>query len=414
MLGRSRRARPTTLAAPTGLGDRLGVAPGPGPDAHARPPTDAAAADPNCILEDDMSTTETPLADGGSPPRRLVRDRDDRWLAGVCSGLARHFGMSPAIYRVAFAALTLAGGTGIALYVAAWLVIPDDDGAESIAVRALRERRERPWLIGGVGLLALGILVLLSSAHWWPAAPGLWLTAVLAGAAIIWWQVGQGRGGRANGAELAEVAEGAPVREPRRRRPSLFAPALGVLIAGLGLLGALSAAGWVDVDWTAAFALGAALAGVTVVAGALLHFRVLGVALLGLLLLVALALSAALPVRLSAGVGDELDHPRSAATLASSYEQSVGSLELDLRDVQLRPGRTSVAAELGVGHLLVHVPRGVTVVVHGRAGVGKVSLLGQVENGTGVSERVVSTRGSGRVLALDAHVGVGDVEVVRG
>ena len=53
-------------------------------------------------------------------------------------------------------ALALAGGTGILLYVAAWLVIPDAGEDDSIAATAIKEHRERPWLVIGVGLLAFG------------------------------------------------------------------------------------------------------------------------------------------------------------------------------------------------------------------------------------------------------------------
>jgi phage shock protein PspC (stress-responsive transcriptional regulator) len=40
-------------------------------------------------------------------------------LAGVCGGLARYFGIHPAFYRVGFVVLTLIGGAGILIYLAA-------------------------------------------------------------------------------------------------------------------------------------------------------------------------------------------------------------------------------------------------------------------------------------------------------
>ena len=42
--------------------------------------------------------------------RRLTRPREGRWLAGVSAGLGRYFDLSPAVYRIAFVALALAGG----------------------------------------------------------------------------------------------------------------------------------------------------------------------------------------------------------------------------------------------------------------------------------------------------------------
>ena len=62
-----------------------------------------------------------------APARRLVRSRDDRWLGGVAGGLGRYFDVNPLVYRIAFAALALVGGTGVLLYLAAWLVIPGED-----------------------------------------------------------------------------------------------------------------------------------------------------------------------------------------------------------------------------------------------------------------------------------------------
>jgi len=36
------------------------------------------------------------------PSRRLTRPRDDRWIAGVCAGLGRRFGISPGVVRLLF------------------------------------------------------------------------------------------------------------------------------------------------------------------------------------------------------------------------------------------------------------------------------------------------------------------------
>ena len=51
-------------------------------------------------------------AQPSAPQRVLRRPRDDRVLAGVCSGIARYFGLDPIIVRLAFVILTVAGGGG--------------------------------------------------------------------------------------------------------------------------------------------------------------------------------------------------------------------------------------------------------------------------------------------------------------
>jgi|SRR5271165_4469729 len=65
--------------------------------------------------------------------RTLTRRRDDRMLAGVASGIAGYVGIDALLVRIAFAVLTVVGGVGIPLYVACWLLIPDEGTDRSIA-----------------------------------------------------------------------------------------------------------------------------------------------------------------------------------------------------------------------------------------------------------------------------------------
>jgi phage shock protein PspC (stress-responsive transcriptional regulator) len=120
--------------------------------------------------------------------KRLERSRDDRWLAGVCGGLARYFDLNPAFYRVGFVVLTLLGGAGILIYLAAALVIPEEGKPDSIAAEALRERREKPWQVIGLGLVAVAVAVLLSHATLWPRGDAAWVLVLLAGAVVLWTQ----------------------------------------------------------------------------------------------------------------------------------------------------------------------------------------------------------------------------------
>jgi phage shock protein PspC (stress-responsive transcriptional regulator) len=61
-----------------------------------------------------------------------------RMVAGVAEGLARYLGVETAIVRIAFVALTIAGGAGIPLYLAGLVLIPGEGSEQSIA-RALVE-----------------------------------------------------------------------------------------------------------------------------------------------------------------------------------------------------------------------------------------------------------------------------------
>ena len=52
-------------------------------------------------------------------PRRLTLVREGRWLAGVCTGLARYFKLDPVIFRIGFVVAVFVGG---AFDLVAWLV----------------------------------------------------------------------------------------------------------------------------------------------------------------------------------------------------------------------------------------------------------------------------------------------------
>ena len=58
----------------------------------------------------------------GRPPLR--RSGTDRMLGGVSGGLAEHTGIDTVLWRVGFVALTLAGGSGILLYLLLWVLLP--------------------------------------------------------------------------------------------------------------------------------------------------------------------------------------------------------------------------------------------------------------------------------------------------
>ncbi|MEV4637811.1 PspC domain-containing protein [Actinoplanes sp. NPDC049548] len=58
--------------------------------------------------------------------RRLARPRDDRWIAGVCSGLARRFGVSSGIMRLIFVLSCLLPGPQFLIYLILWVMLPNE------------------------------------------------------------------------------------------------------------------------------------------------------------------------------------------------------------------------------------------------------------------------------------------------
>jgi phage shock protein PspC (stress-responsive transcriptional regulator) len=287
--------------------------------------------------------------------RRLERSRSDRMLAGVCGGLARYFDIHPAFYRVGFVVLTLLGGAGILIYAAAALVMPGEGKEDSVATAALRNRRDRPWPLIGLALVAVAIVSLLSRATLWPHGDA-WLLLLVAGGAILWITR---QGSSAAPADASTLA----AEDSRRLRRVL--------------------------KWTAIM-LGTFVA---------------------LALVVAAIFAAIFHVHLGSGVGDRRYVVAGAQDLRRNYKLGVGDLTVDLRNVGFRTGETHVGTRVDVGSLRVVVPDNVALRVHGDAQLGQVEVLGQSVDGRNVAKKV--DEAGGRVLVLDAHVGVGKVLVTR-
>src|ERR671918_643286 len=138
----------------------------------------------------------------------LRRSRSNRMLSGVAGGLGACFEFHPAVFRVSFVVLTLMGGAGILIYLAAALVMPEEGKEDSAATSALRRRR--PWVLVVLGLMAVVLLALLSEVPVWPQGDA-WPFLLIAGALALWltWfaVAGIGRGWlRAVGIVVASVA----------------------------------------------------------------------------------------------------------------------------------------------------------------------------------------------------------------
>jgi phage shock protein PspC (stress-responsive transcriptional regulator) len=286
--------------------------------------------------------------------KRLERSRSDRKLAGVCGGLARYFDIHPAVYRVGFVVLALLGGAGIVIYLTAALVMPQEGHEDSFATSALRNRRERPWPLIGLGLIAVAVVSLLSRATLWPHGDA-WLLLLIMGAAILWIT----RHSQAATPDAAALAS-----EDSRRIRRLVK---GIAI-GFGTL-------------------------------------------LALLLVGAAIVAATFNVHLGNGVGDRSYVVAGTGDLRSAYKLGIGDMTVDLRNVRFARGKTNVSARVDIGNLRVIVPANVALRVRGDAQLGEVEILGKTDDGRN-AEATVDQAGD-RVLILDTHVGVGQVRVTR-
>jgi phage shock protein PspC (stress-responsive transcriptional regulator) len=95
-----------------------------------------------------MNTTTSPEAGDqtshapyeSAPARTLSRPVSGRMLGGVAAGIARYLDVDVTVIRILFAALTLVGGAAVPVYLAAWLLIPEDGADESIAAGLFQSR----------------------------------------------------------------------------------------------------------------------------------------------------------------------------------------------------------------------------------------------------------------------------------
>jgi len=58
--------------------------------------------------------------------KKLYRSRKNKILFGVCSGLAKYFGVDPTLVRILFIALAILKGYGIILYLLLAILMPEE------------------------------------------------------------------------------------------------------------------------------------------------------------------------------------------------------------------------------------------------------------------------------------------------
>ncbi|HPO19783.1 MAG TPA: PspC domain-containing protein [Rubrivivax sp.] len=84
------------------------------------------------LSEDDFQRAKQRLIDAepvepapaGTALNRLRRSRSDKWLGGVCAGIAQVSGIDSWIVRLAFALLFVFAGTGLLIYLLLWIFVP--------------------------------------------------------------------------------------------------------------------------------------------------------------------------------------------------------------------------------------------------------------------------------------------------
>lgn len=165
------------------------------PDAAepSQEPPDAGEQQPRERAGPGEQPSQDPPAAGGQPPhgagplpplrgRRLDRRAENRVLAGVAGGLGDYFGVDPAIFRLAFVALALFGGSGFILYGLGWLFLPVRGAGTTVGDDLVR-RVGGGRSAGGLVLLAIAALVIVENTRVFGG--GLIWAAILIGIGVL-------------------------------------------------------------------------------------------------------------------------------------------------------------------------------------------------------------------------------------
>jgi len=339
-------------------------------------------------------TAEQPTAAGQptaaqatAEPRRLYRSRDDRVIAGVCGGLARYLNVDPVFVRVAAVALIFAGGAGLFLYAAAFLLVPNEGegGAPPDPPRRL-------FVIAGVVVLICAIGALLPF-HWgwgWGDGWGLLPLGFLALAGLVVWRFATGQ--RPEGNARAVV------------RATALGVGLLILCFVLALAGAWAAADGGDT----VVAVIVIAAGLVLIAGAFLDGRARWLILPALAVALPAGVVSAANLDVTGGHGERTYRPATADAVLPSYHLGAGKLVVDLRRANLAPGDHPLKLRVGVGEAQLIVPRNVCVSTDSHLGIGGVQAFNRDGGGIDVDweDQRTAQPGAARVL-VDANVGIG-------
>jgi phage shock protein PspC (stress-responsive transcriptional regulator) len=135
----------------------------------------------------------------------LRRDGDDKWLAGVCSGIASRLGVDPIVIRAVLVLLVVLGGVGITVYLIAWAFLPNNH-EEIIAEKALRDGD----VLGIILLVVIGLSLIGANGLTGDAGGLGWVWWVVVPIGLIVWLFTRNRDGRKSHGATGQPAYGPP------------------------------------------------------------------------------------------------------------------------------------------------------------------------------------------------------------
>jgi signal transduction histidine kinase len=165
----------------------------------------------------------------------LRRSRENQYLAGVCGGVGERLGVDPTVVRVVTVLLVLGAGTGLLVYMAAWLLITRQGEDRSIAKRVTSDPSEMRLAVVVASLVVA--VIIGADALGLPGFENLvWPLALSAAGLVFVWRGSSD----AERAELGHVLGQVPLAAELTsgsRRPAFYRIALGLILVAVGVGG---------------------------------------------------------------------------------------------------------------------------------------------------------------------------------
>lgn len=379
---------------------------------------------------------------------RLERSRSDRYVGGVCGGLARFFDIDPVIVRVVIFCLAFFGA-GLLIYAVAWAFIPDEGQPRSLAQLARyggRPSREM-ILIGGAVLLGLAGLgsdgdndfswiflpLLVIGFFWWrredrrrsgPAGssfgPAGWLAQpnqppLAPPAPSEFWAAtatspASGTPNAPYAMAPTEMLWGhqAPPTGPPRQRSYLGLVTISVLLLAIGVAALLDTNGGLSLSPQGVLAGSLIVVGAGLVAGAW-YGRSRGLIALGLFVTLLVSTVAAGDVPWKGVSGDVRWKATTTAELDRGFHLRAGEAVLDLRELELGEDVRTVEVTVGLGGVDVLLPVGIVTRVTGHMALGGAEIFGVKHEGADIDVDVAQP-GSPQLI-INFRLGLGEIKV---
>ncbi|MGH3473998.1 MAG: PspC domain-containing protein [Aeromicrobium sp.] len=383
----------------------------------------------------EAQSSERTAADDDFDPRRLRtiadmrRSKDDRMLAGVCAGAAKYLNVDPVVIRVVIAVLTFVGLSGLILYVAAWFLLPSE-GEQSIAADwfNLDKNEEQIRIVGLISAGVLAALAILGDSQWdWWGLP--WVLVPLA--VLYWFFVVRPRRSDpdapsdsglsstvvADTEDTAVLPTDGTTDEQLETKPKDRKPGSSALTGLTFSITAIAIAITVlvdqsnDVSWATYFAVALGVVTVGILVGTFFG-RPGPLILVGLVLAPLLIIASLMP---SAGMGEKVVNPVTAAALNGEYQHGFGPLRVDLTDIDDADELlgSTLTLENGAGDITVIIPDDLNVAVDAQVDGGEIRAFGRTANGTDVTLVQPADEPDQPALTLHIRQTFGGIEVIE-